>query len=82
MGEQPEITQFQIIHIPLNQLNNKTSSLGSKTLITVCQSGGRSLQAAQFLSDTFGNSKQVYSLKGGITNWKPELFLEGKSKNE
>lgn len=71
-GEQPEVTAFSHIHIPLKQLQEKKSLPGGNVLITFCQSGGRSLQAAKLLSDTFGTSKQVYSLKGGIFNWKPD----------
>ncbi len=72
-GEQPEVTEFSHVHIPLPKLNEETSLLKGDILITFCQSGGRSLQAAKLLSDTFGYSKLIYSLRGGIVNWKPQI---------
>jgi len=30
------------------------------------------LQAASILSGIFGNTKKIYSLKGGIVQWKKE----------
>lgn len=68
--EQPPVTEFSHIHIPLQQLNENTASLNGDILITFCQSGGRSRQAAKLLSDIFGASKKIYSLKGGIVHWK------------
>jgi len=68
--EKPIITEFPHHHIPLNRLTEKLSALNGDILVTLCQSGGRSLQAAKMLSDTFGTSKKIYSLQGGIVNWK------------
>ena len=70
-GEQPLVTAFSHVHIPLGQLHKKTTSLSGNVLITFCQSGTRSRQAAKLLSDTFGSSKKIYSLKDGIVNLKP-----------
>lgn len=70
LDEKPLITDFPHIQIPLPQLGEKASSLNADTFITFCQSGGRSMQAAKLLFDTFGASKKIYSLKGGILNWK------------
>lgn len=71
--EKPALTAFEHLHIPLNQLTEKLAELNGNVLITLCQSGGRSLRAAKILSDAFGSSKKIYSLKGGIINWKPLL---------
>ncbi len=70
-GEQPLISGFSHVRIPLYRLNEKISSFDRDILITFCQTGGRSMKAAKLLSDTFGDSKKIYSLKGGILNWKP-----------
>lgn len=70
-GEKPLITEFSHLDIPLSQLNEKAASLSGDVLITFCQSGARSMQAAKLLSDTFGSSKKIFSLKDGIINWKP-----------
>ncbi len=71
-GEQPVITEFPHVHIPLGELNEKAAALKGDTLITFCQTGGRSMQAAKLLSDTFESAKKIYSLKDGIINWKPQ----------
>jgi rhodanese-related sulfurtransferase len=39
-------------------------------VVTLCQTGARSLQAAKKLKNFFGSAKQVYSLRGGILAWK------------
>jgi len=77
-GEQPIVTEFSHVHIPLSELNGKKLALDGDILITFCQSGGRSLQAAKLLSDRFGNSKLIYSLRGGIAKWKAQA---AKSNN-
>ncbi|CAN5495781.1 molybdopterin-synthase adenylyltransferase MoeB [soil metagenome] len=71
-GEIPVVTEFATIKIPLGQLNNQTDLIESDTVILFCQSGKRSLQAAQTLSGIFGNTKKIYSLKGGIVQWKKQ----------
>ena len=71
-GEKPLITAFSHVHIPLGQLNEKADLFNGNVLITFCQSGARSMQAAKKLSDIFGSSKKIYSLKDGIINWKPQ----------
>jgi rhodanese-related sulfurtransferase len=39
-------------------------------VVTICQTGKRSREAAKQLSTIFGASKKIYSLQGGILNWK------------
>ena len=69
-GEMPIVTEFDTIKIPLGQLSDQTDSIHSDTVIVFCQSGKRSLHAAKTLSGIFANTKKVYSLKGGIVEWK------------
>ena len=69
-GEDPVIEYFSSLHIPLNQLQSNLQLLQSTTLVTICQSGKRSLQAARQLAAAFGSSKKIYSLRGGIIQWK------------
>ncbi|MBB1286598.1 molybdopterin-synthase adenylyltransferase MoeB [Flavisolibacter sp. BT320] len=71
-NELPEITEFNHQKIPLSLLKENLSSITADTVIFFCQSGKRSLQAAKLLSATFGQRKKVYSLKGGILQWKKE----------
>lgn len=70
--EVPIVNEFSNIKIPLAQLKDYTSLIKSDTIITFCQSGKRSLQAAKILSAIFGDRKKVYSLRGGIIEWKKQ----------
>jgi len=72
LHELPEANEFPNIKIPLAQLSNNSSLIRSDTVIAFCQSGKRSLQAAKILSGIFGDSKKVYSLRGGIIEWKKQ----------
>lgn len=54
-------------HIPLGQLAARSVELDhSRPIITVCRSGGRSSQAAQFLA---AQGYDVADLAGGMTAW-------------
>jgi rhodanese-related sulfurtransferase len=57
-------------HIPLGQLPARTFELDrTRPVITVCRSGGRSSQAAEFLA---GQGYDVANLDGGMTQWIAE----------
>jgi rhodanese-related sulfurtransferase len=57
-------------HIPLGQLPARAFELDrSRPIITVCRSGGRSSQAAQFLA---AQGYDVANLAGGMTGWTAE----------
>lgn len=71
LNEMPIITAFKTVKIPLAELNEELNKIEQNNIITICQSGKRSLKAAQLLIDKFGDLKKIYSLKGGILNWKP-----------
>ena len=68
--ELPVIEVFAHQKIPLQELAENLSLINSNTVVTICQSGKRSLQAAKQLAAIFGTSKKIYSLHGGITAWK------------
>ncbi|HJS53985.1 MAG TPA: HesA/MoeB/ThiF family protein [Chitinophagaceae bacterium] len=70
--EIPTVNEFGHIKIPLAQLAESSSLIKSENVITFCQSGKRSLQAAKILSGIFGDAKKVYSLRGGIVQWKQD----------
>lgn len=72
LGEEPLITRFSNKQIPLSQLKKQLTVFENDTIITFCQSGKRSLQAARYLFETFGVSKKIYSLRGGVMNFKKE----------
>jgi len=71
-NEQPEVNEFVHRKIPLSLLKKKAFAFRNDTLVLFCQSGKRSLEAAKILSATFGLTKKIYSLKGGILHWKKE----------
>jgi rhodanese-related sulfurtransferase len=57
-------------HIPLGQLPARAFEVDrSRPVITVCRSGGRSSQAAQFLAE---QGYDVADLAGGMTAWSAE----------
>ena len=70
LHEMPAVNEFDHIRIPLAQLADNTSLIRSDIVIAFCQSGKRSLQAAKILSGIFGDKKNIYSLRGGIVEWK------------
>jgi adenylyltransferase/sulfurtransferase len=72
LHELPDVNEFEHMRIPLAQLPDNSSLIKSDKIITFCQSGKRSLQAAKILNGIFGNTKKVYSLRGGIVEWKKQ----------
>jgi sulfur-carrier protein adenylyltransferase/sulfurtransferase len=69
-GEIPEVTAFLHQQIPLGELADHATAITDDTILVFCQSGKRSLKAAQILSAIFGSSKKVYSLQGGILHYE------------
>ena len=69
-GEQPSVNEFKHLQIPLSQLKEQQTMLSGNTIVAFCQTGKRSLHAVQLLKRTFNDSKKIYSLKGGILEWK------------
>ena len=70
--EIPLVNEFRHFKIPLAQVAENASLIKSENVIAFCQSGKRSLQAAKILSGIFGVKKKVYSLRGGIVEWKKQ----------
>lgn len=70
LHEQPSINEFQHHRIPLLHLLEQVAKFQHDTVVVFCQSGKRSLAAVEMLVRIFGDSKKVYSLKGGILSWK------------
>lgn len=68
MDELPKPSGFSYEQIPLSLFREKMHTIESETVILFCQSGIRSLQAAQWLFNKFGRSKNIFSLKGGIVD--------------
>jgi adenylyltransferase/sulfurtransferase len=64
-GEQPPLHGIAHRNIPLAQLSGRAAEIKKKTVVFVCASGKRSLQAARLFSG-LQQDKNVYSLKGGM----------------
>ena len=67
-GEQPIVTEFACINIPLSSFKEAIPFIKEKNVLLFCHSGIRSLIAAEQLS---GSNKKIFNLKGGIIRWKP-----------
>ena len=66
-GEQPIVTEFSCINIPLSSFKEAIPFIKEKNVLLFCHSGIRSLKAAEQLS---GSNKKIFNLKGGIIRWK------------
>ena len=75
-GEVPAVDEFIFENIPLSQLKENLAGIRNDTVVFFCQTGTRSLQAAQWLFDTSGEAKNIYSLRGGILQWKKHFFKQ------
>jgi len=72
LDELPSVHEFSHQKIPLKQIEIAVADIKADSVIVFCQTGKRSKQAATILSGIFGPEKKVYSLKGGIENWKKQ----------
>jgi adenylyltransferase/sulfurtransferase len=71
LHELPLVTEFGHTKISLGELKNRLSEFAKEdSIVFFCQSGIRSLQAANMVSKEFGSKINVRSLKGGIVAWK------------
>jgi len=70
--EQPLVDEFAHLHIPLGKLVTAFTGTEKDTIIVFCQTGKRSAVAAASLAAALGDTKQIFSLAGGILNWKRE----------
>jgi adenylyltransferase/sulfurtransferase len=72
MNESPEIDEFPAYRIPIHQLTENLSVIKADTVVVICQSGKRSQIAAKQLAAIFETSKRIFSLQGGILEWKKQ----------
>ncbi|SFA46095.1 adenylyltransferase and sulfurtransferase [Pedobacter suwonensis] len=45
-----------------------------KNVVLICQHGVRSVAAAEAMQEKYGDSKKIYSLKGGIIKWRDHFL--------
>lgn len=61
--------------IPMSEFEHfALSDTEEENIILICQHGVRSVLAAERLQQRYGNTKNIYSLKGGISKWR-QYFL-------
>ena len=70
LNEKPEVREFICERIPLSQIRTVPLAVEGDTIVFICQTGNRSLEAAKQFSETTNSPANVYSLKGGIVAWK------------
>jgi rhodanese-related sulfurtransferase/peroxiredoxin len=57
------------IHIPVDEITHRYHELGQTDhLIFVCQAGGRSAAAGEFMTSI--GSREIYSVTGGMSSWE------------
>ena len=71
-GEAPVVDAFRHINLPLSELKKKAAVFNDETVVLFCQSGKRSREAAALISFTNLQSTKIFTLKGGILEWKKQ----------
>ena len=69
-GEKPVVEAFSHINLPLSELKKKAAFFKDETVVLFCQSGKRSREAAALISSNNPQSTKIFTLKGGILQWK------------
>jgi len=67
------------VHIPIDELPHRYRELNqTHRIICVCQAGGRSAAAAEFLTSIGGT--EIYNVEGGMSAWAGKRVTGGKSQ--
>ncbi|RZK39457.1 MAG: hypothetical protein EOO90_18695 [Pedobacter sp.] len=74
LSELPKLNPKVIRQVPMSKFNTYLQTdIPQKNIVLLCQHGIRSVTAAEALNDKYGNTKNIYSLKGGIAKWQNYL---------
>ncbi|RZK52372.1 MAG: molybdopterin biosynthesis protein, partial [Pedobacter sp.] len=69
--EVPTLDKDIYRQIPMSSFADFLSTdVEEQNLVLICQHGIRSVAAAEALAEKYGNTKNIYSLKGGIVKWR------------
>jgi len=69
--EFPQLDSNVYKQVPMAELESFISSeIEQQNIILICQHGIRSVAAAEILHQKYGETKNIYSLKGGISKWR------------
>jgi sulfur-carrier protein adenylyltransferase/sulfurtransferase len=74
--ELPILTSLPVTQIPTSSLEKSFPLFNKQTIILFCQSGKRSLLVANILKEKFGETKNIYSLKNGVTDITGPVYKE------
>jgi len=70
LDETPRVTAFEHLCIPLSELGRNLHRIEkNRALVIFCQTGVRSITAANLIAGRLGHPR-VFNLKGGIVQWK------------
>ncbi len=69
--EIPQLDPTVFKQVPMSTFDSfLQTTVQEKEIILLCQHGIRSVAAAEALHDKYGDTKNIYSLKGGIVKWR------------
>lgn len=69
LDELPKMESLPCLHIPMAELKYNMDLLNNEEIILFCQSGKRSLIAANQLAQLLQSTQKIYSLEGGILSY-------------
>ena len=68
--EYPVLDKSVYKQIPMSAFQSfLNTTVDAKNIVIICQHGIRSVAAADLLHQKYGDTKNIYSLKGGIAKW-------------
>jgi sulfur-carrier protein adenylyltransferase/sulfurtransferase len=69
--EIPKLNSEQYKQFPMSIFKDLLDQqIVEDNIVLLCQHGVRSIAAAEYLLEKYGDKKNIYSLKGGIVRWK------------
>jgi adenylyltransferase/sulfurtransferase len=69
--EVPQLDPQIFSQVPMSELEHfLETDIAAEHIVILCQHGIRSVAAAERLSEKYGHTKKIYSLKGGIAKWR------------
>jgi molybdopterin/thiamine biosynthesis adenylyltransferase/rhodanese-related sulfurtransferase len=69
--EIPKLNSRKYKQFPMSNFEDLLhQEIVESNIVLLCQHGVRSIAAAEYLFEKYGDKKNIYSLKGGIVRWK------------
>ncbi|MFD2287642.1 molybdopterin biosynthesis protein [Pedobacter petrophilus] len=69
--EFPILDKEVYLQVPMSEFDAfLQNNIEAQNIVLLCQHGIRSVAAAELLQEKYGNTKKIYSLKGGISKWR------------